>query len=287
MKDSNPDKKYYRGWDDALGKMAGILQDVYSSEKQKEQPTNEEMLSTLRVEYEKGVADTIAKYEQKAQREIPLMDGDTDLYFDEWNQQNQNPTKRQCFEEGIKYAQRLQKEQKHLSTEETELNSLAFLEQMGYTCIPPQKEQKPIQPNIKREYIEKRLKGLIDKEGEYYRGAREELVHLYYILGGQPSQYLINNVANEEQKPVEIDEEINRWIGCEAFPEGTNITPLPQAMEIVERTAKHFFELGEKTVPSPGGYWEGFNHGVRECQNRIRDVFATMKLLLLYHQSNH
>lgn len=37
MKDSNPDKKYYRGWDDALGKMAGILQDVYSNEKQEEQ----------------------------------------------------------------------------------------------------------------------------------------------------------------------------------------------------------------------------------------------------------
>ena len=36
MKDSNPVKKYYRGWDDALGEMAGILQDVYSEEKQKE-----------------------------------------------------------------------------------------------------------------------------------------------------------------------------------------------------------------------------------------------------------
>ena len=35
MKDSNPDKKYYHGWDDALGKIAGILQDVYSNEKQK------------------------------------------------------------------------------------------------------------------------------------------------------------------------------------------------------------------------------------------------------------
>lgn len=35
MKDSDPDKMYYRGWDDALGKMAGILQDVYSNEKQK------------------------------------------------------------------------------------------------------------------------------------------------------------------------------------------------------------------------------------------------------------
>lgn len=36
MKDSNPEKKYYRGWDDALSKMSGILQDVYSGEKQKE-----------------------------------------------------------------------------------------------------------------------------------------------------------------------------------------------------------------------------------------------------------
>ena len=41
MDDSNPDKKYYQGWDDALGKIAGILQDVYSGEKQKEQPKEE------------------------------------------------------------------------------------------------------------------------------------------------------------------------------------------------------------------------------------------------------
>ena len=42
MKDSNPDKKYYRGWDDALGKMSGILQDVYSGEKQeKQKPVND------------------------------------------------------------------------------------------------------------------------------------------------------------------------------------------------------------------------------------------------------
>ena len=34
-------------------------------EKQKELPTNEEMLRTLRAEYEKGVADTIVKYEKK------------------------------------------------------------------------------------------------------------------------------------------------------------------------------------------------------------------------------
>ena len=47
MKNSNPNKKYYRGWDDALGKIAGILQDVYSNEKQKEQkpvePSDDEL----------------------------------------------------------------------------------------------------------------------------------------------------------------------------------------------------------------------------------------------------
>lgn len=49
---------------------------------------------------------------QKEQKELPLMDGNADLYFDEWNQQKQNPTKRQCFEEGMRYSERLQKEQK-------------------------------------------------------------------------------------------------------------------------------------------------------------------------------
>ena len=38
---------------------------------------------------------------------LPLMDGNSDLYFDEWNQRQQNPTKRQCFEEGMRYAERL------------------------------------------------------------------------------------------------------------------------------------------------------------------------------------
>lgn len=82
----------------------------------------------------------------------------------------------------------------------------------------------------------------------------------------------------ETQK--ELDKEISRWMGCEAFPEGTNITPLPQAMEIVERTAKHFYELGEKTVPFPGGYWEGFNAGVRECQDKLRDLYEQLKKLI-------
>lgn len=40
--------------------------------------------------------------------------------------------------------------------------------------------------------------------------------------------------------------EINSWMGSEAFPEGTDIEPLPKAMEIVEKTANHFYEFGRK-----------------------------------------
>jgi len=92
-------------------------------EKQKEQPTNEEMLRTLRAEYEKGVADTIAKYEQKEQKEIPLMNGDADMYFDDLRMTTKPLTSREWFNEGIKYAQRLQKEQKpeELATNRSQL----------------------------------------------------------------------------------------------------------------------------------------------------------------------
>ena len=53
------------------------------------------------------------------------------------------------LKEAIAYLKE-QKEQKPLSIEETELNSIAFLEQMGYTCIPPRKEQKPASGNSEK-----------------------------------------------------------------------------------------------------------------------------------------
>lgn len=57
-----------------------------------------------------------------------------------------DPFDTKLFQDGVKEGRRLEredmeKEQKPLSTEETELNSIAFLEQMGYTCIPPGAKQ--------------------------------------------------------------------------------------------------------------------------------------------------
>lgn len=125
MKDSNPDKKYYSGWDDALGKMAGILQDIYSNEKQKEQ---KQSCDNLDDEIHRFFADCIDVHEAKlygntSERVIPVDCYEmTARHFAKWSEK--------------------QKEQKPLSTEETELNSIAFLEQLGYTCIPPGAEQK-------------------------------------------------------------------------------------------------------------------------------------------------
>lgn len=59
---------------------------------------------------------------------------------------------------------------------------------------------------------------------------------------------ILDIIDSIEVKGVELEEEINHWQGFEAFPEDVNITPLPKAMEIVERTERHFFELGLKAA---------------------------------------
>lgn len=77
------------------------------------------------------------------------------------------------------------------------------------------------------------------------RNSYEEGLKDGRLIGYKDALHKINTL---EVKEVDLEEEINHWQGCEAFPEGVNITPLPKAMDIVERTAKHFFELGIKAM---------------------------------------
>lgn len=92
-----------------------------------------------------------------------------------------------------------QKEQKPLSTEKTELNSIAFLEQMGYTCIPPGKEQKPAEciefDNEFKNQVSHLLASVLNKEWEYNKGFVE------YV-----SQQLLEYAKNEIN-PAEWSEE--------------------------------------------------------------------------------
>ena len=59
MDNSNPDKKYYSGVDDTLSNIAGILTDVYSEGKQKEQKSSisREQLKSLMLQYLQDAAN--------------------------------------------------------------------------------------------------------------------------------------------------------------------------------------------------------------------------------------
>ena len=100
------------------------FENMFPSEKQKEQKSVE--IDEYKIIKKHITEDSLSSEVNKRLKEcgwyvtdaesaeLPTMNGNADLYFDEWNQQQRNPTKRQCFEEGIKYAQRLQKEQKSM-----------------------------------------------------------------------------------------------------------------------------------------------------------------------------
>ena len=107
-----------------------------------------------------------------------------------------------------------QKEQKSLSTEETELNSIAFLEQMGYTCIPPGAEQKPevkcVYPKFRvgEEIVEVTPNGYCPpvvvkyiREGAYRCESKDGKRFLSFPIENENKYRLI------EQKPAEWSEE--------------------------------------------------------------------------------
>lgn len=72
------------------------------------------------------------------------------------------------------------KEQKPLSTEETELNSIAFLEQLGYTCIPSGDEDR---------YMEGYMNGMNDalKRAEWSEEDEEMRIKIMSLLSSRCS----------------------------------------------------------------------------------------------------
>ena len=129
MKDSNPDKKYYRGWDDALGKMAGILQDVYSGEKQKEHQ------SCPDAPKEKSVGGDF--YSSNKDKNLDEIAQD---YVDGVKQYNQEPTW-DLMQTAVCYGY-------HLSEEQFEKNRLA-------NCDALSKEEYDRETDFAMEIIEK------------------------------------------------------------------------------------------------------------------------------------
>ena len=131
---------------------------------------------------------------------------------------------------------------------EDKQNIKDWLRSIKYKVQPQQKKTCSLTDEYMINFISKKLFSLgatpLSKEIEWLNSLKKR----------------INTPNTLDVEDVDLEKEIDRWQGCEAFPEGVGISPLPKAMEIVERTAKYFFELGLKaaqnfTTWSKGDKW--------------------------------
>lgn len=95
-------------------------------------------------------------------------------------------------------------------------------------------------------YIVKKCDVLINnndyKADDYTQNTVEDIAELCnHILDGDYGRFL-------EVQEVDLEKEIDRWQVYEAFPKEVKVIPLLKAIGIVDRTARHFFELGLKAV---------------------------------------
>jgi len=112
--------------------------------------------------------------EKQKEQSIPLMNGDADLYFDNWIQHN-DTTKRGCFVEGMRYAERLLSEHT---------------------------------PLVKKEDYS----GMDDVERAIHRGFLAAQVHNVSRVIIEETAKEVRGILKKEQKPAEWSEEDERIV---------------------------------------------------------------------------
>jgi hypothetical protein len=95
----------------------------------------------------------------------------------------------------------------------------------------------------------------LEKQGELVNSLSKELDNAHERIDGliQKNNELCIKIENQcEQKSAkqphscELEEEIEEWFEREVFPEEAYITPLSKVIEIVKKTANHFYDFGRK-----------------------------------------
>ena len=215
MKVSYQDKKYYRGWDDALGKMSGILQDVYSGEKQKERP-KEELVYRLN-----GLMqDYIKEGKDEEEREHRLK-----CYQLFWNaledaeffqQKEQKPVNDKAFEEWIDGWYNEHHRDGYITMDEREFKNFC-------RGIRNMYQQKPTESSD--EELQRHQDELHNFKVFAVKQAKEHHISFVYDFEWNNFCAELLSYFNEKQKPVEWDEEdekmlteiINSVNGFDAF----------------------------------------------------------------------
>ena len=129
-----------------------------------------------------------------------------------------------------------QKEQK-MSTEETELNSIAFLEELGYTCIPPHSLAGCVDDKMVLKKLEASAKEYYKRNYEGGNPQGKGVVIQSYIDGA--SEWLrkhvcnyVNSEYNEFHKCVEYDGSIDKERLINDFEEAMQKEQKPIKMEV-------------------------------------------------------
>lgn len=129
-----------------------------------------------------------------------------------------------------------QKKQKPLSTEETERNSIAFLEQLGYTCIPPGAEQKPAEWSEEDKKFIKHCAELLDGLGEPMCAIRLESLLARSLW--KPSEMQLEGGCSEKPNDLLSEQEPT----CKDYTHFADVGKMEQPEVDLEKAARNVYK---------------------------------------------
>ena len=182
----------------------------------------------------KHVAQSLLGYaKNELEQELPLMGGDTDAYFDDLRITTKPLTSREWFDEGIKYAQRLQKEQKHNYCLYGGYPNVGRCRWCSAACSA---RLADVHTDEEKEYI-RTIKSIIS---DFIRDKKpENLAYYQRIYDWLDGRHVPFSCGHENGKPAE-------WVLPEDFEEAVYkvanfISPFDNQEEL-RKTSHHFAE---------------------------------------------
>ena len=172
-------------------------------------------------------------YEKQKKQLIPLMNGDADAYFDEWRCQREHaPTRRECFEEGMRYSERLLSEYTPLVKEEdySGMDDVEKAIHRGFLAA-----QVRNVPRVIIEETAKEVRGILQKEQKPIElSDKFEIALEEFLMNADASEKTfaedvkdyadkLREIVRQEQKPLTPEEKVKHPLYVEGFEAGKEV----------------------------------------------------------------